>query len=970
MSEWRIPKEWGKIAMDARPKIRYWIPGAAVDDADLIRELRGLRDRGFGGVEVVPLMATPEEIIRSEDGWGTPHWNHVLSLIDETLREMGMTMDVANGPQWPISMPGITGADDPAALYELTWGVLDIGPGGRYEGSLPERRVKREEGLSRILHVFAYLQNADGALVRDSYHDLRGCLKRQGDPASGKAAETSLLSQVYYAALPCRLDVTLPEAPEGSTWLLFTFYEQPAAQKTAEGTYYVIDHLSPAGAAACEKYWAPLLKELNGLPAMESIFCDSLEYNVSLDWSRGFEEEFERRRGYSILPYLPFIGYRGTYPESDAPGYHLDCPEISEMVGQDYLETLTQCHCEYHLQKLEEMAQRCGKTIRCQTAYNKPFEEERCPLYVSVPENEALGRPSMDGLKTMAAAVQLGRKKRYSFECASEFGNGYGQDYEDLFWWVKRSLMSGMNAQVLHGGSYSGGYHGACSENGKMKGVFWPGYEAFLGVVSNNWNRTLSEENSAGCMDTIARMNTIFRKQALVDCAVYRTSYRNDGAESEFCYWDDDGRLSNAGYSYETISAALLAHPNAVVRDGLLDPEGAAWQCLLIPPQDSASLQLLEQVQRLLAEGFPVLWFGEKPARAQYYAEYRTPERKAHWQRLMDRVWEAPGLIRGASIQDAPELLKERGIRPRAELGGGMDLMTAVRADEGQGVRYYAFYGYNRVVYAPGEPHSEEMAVSAMYRQGTTKSSYRRPGRGSRRRIPTSLDAVGTVYLLNPWSGRERELEFTARDGRMEGSIEIEEDEMVLLAVREGEAPKAGREAADENAEFEMEAEIPVRFDSLTLFEFRPDTEEETSFLRSSFAPESRTIAPVELRPWHELDPDLETFVGKGIYRGTLELKKEEGQRYILCLGDVCDTFTVTVNELRTEFPDQVLKETEITKELQDGVNTLEVCVVSNLYNRVRKGNCIPGTQIPLPYAPKPYGIHESAGKKCCIRVL
>ncbi|NBJ99922.1 hypothetical protein D5282_22165 [bacterium 1xD8-48] len=70
-------------------------------------------------------------------------------------------------------------------------------------------------------------------------------------------------------------------------------------------------------------------------------------------------------------------------------------------------------------------------------------------------------------------------KNRYSFECAAEFGNSYGQDYEDLFWWIKRSLMAGMNAQVLHGASYSGGYWGVLSENGNIPGTQWPGYAFF-----------------------------------------------------------------------------------------------------------------------------------------------------------------------------------------------------------------------------------------------------------------------------------------------------------------------------------------------------------------------------------------------------------------------------------------------------------------------------------------------------------
>ena len=963
MAEWRNVREWQEIANEARPKVRYWVPGAAMDEDDLVQELKLLKERGFGGVEVVPLMGTPAGVVRGEDGWGTENWNHILSLMERTLRGLGMTMDIANGPKWPISMPGIADADDPAALYELTWGVLEIGPEGRYKGALPERRIRREEGTPHLLHVLAYQKNAEGALVQDTYTDLRQMQDGEG--------------------MTAWLDVILPEAAKGCVWLVFAFYEQPAAQKTAEDLYYVIDHLSPAGAAACEAYWAPLLDELQGLPAMESIFCDSLEYNVALDWSRGFAEEFQRRRGYSILPYLPFIGYRGTYPESDAPGYQLDHPEISDMVGQDYLETVTECHCEYHLAALEKMAGKLGKTIRAQVAYNKPFEEERCPLYVAVPENEALGRPSLEGLKTMAAAVHLGRKKRYSFECASEFGNCYGQNYEDLFWWVKRSLMCGMNAQVLHGASYSGGYHGACSEGGFMDGVQWPGYEAFWGVVSNNWNRTLSVPDARGCLDAIARLNTIFLHQALVDCAIYRTSYHNDGLESEFHYWEDDGRLSNAGYSYETISAALLAHPNAVVADGVLDAQGASYRCLLIPPQEKASSALLCQVHRLLEAGFPVIWFGEKPQGAQYYSEWRTPRLRESWQAQMEEVWADERLRHAAAPRDAVPILNGLGIRPRAELKGGMDLMTAVRFDAAAGVRYYALYGYNRVICSPETPNPDEIAVSSLYRKGTTKSTYQRPGRGSRREIPVSLDAEGEVFLLNPWTGQEMPLDFAAAGGRMEGTLSIEEDEMLLLAMRsaasggaEGYADGsgAGEEKTADAACSGPEAdarEFPVTFDTLLLQEFRPDTEGEKSFLRSAFAKEGRLIELEGLKPWYELDPELETFAGKGTYCGTILLKeKNAGKRYVLSLGDVCDTFTVKVNGTSASFPDQVMKEVDITQLLHEGINELEVCVVGNLFNRMQKDMCIPGTSIPMPYTPKPYGIREKEGKRCVLREI
>lgn len=95
-------------------------------------------------------------------------------------------------------------------------------------------------------------------------------------------------------------------------------------------------------------------------------------------------------------------------------------------------------------------------------------------------------------------------------------------------------MMAGMNAQVLHGGSYSGKYTGIYSENRQISGASWPGYTGFYGFISNEWNRTLSLEDAWGCMDTIARLNAVFRKNAKIDCAILKNTYCNDGLGSEF----------------------------------------------------------------------------------------------------------------------------------------------------------------------------------------------------------------------------------------------------------------------------------------------------------------------------------------------------------------------------------------------------------------------------------------------------
>ena len=83
-------------------------------------------------------------------------------------------------------------------------------------------------------------------------------------------------------------------------------------------------------------------------------------------------------------------------------------------------------------------------------------------------------------------------------------------------------------------------------------------------------------------------------------------------------------------------------------------------------------------------------------------------------------------------------------------------------------------------------------------------------------------------------------------------------------------------------------------------------------------------------------------------------------------LGNVCDTFRVQINGIETDFPDQVMKEADVSEFIQAVENTLEAIVTSNLYNKlfeepiVWKGMC-------LPYTPKDYGIWETKEKPICL---
>lgn len=305
--------------------------------------------------------------------------------------------------------------------------------------------------------------------------------------------------------------------------------------------------------------------------------------------------------------------------------------------------------------------------------------------------------------------------------------------------------------------------------------------------------------------------------------------------------------------------------------------------------------------------------------------------------------------------------------------------------------------------YTPDEPNPDEFGVSAVFGK-TSKSAYQRPGKKSRGVVSVSIHGPGSVWICNPWNGKKDQnaagsLDYQAANSENHCSkyrkltIHMEEDEMILLAVSKESGDftngEVGNEVQKDHAHVDGKAaeRTPgnenmtiavsstqrdervgtVIFDTLELEVFCPNEDGEVSFLRSGFRRWGEPIVIDELRPWNELDSRLKKFAGRGIYHGRILLEtREAGQRYILCLGDVCDTFQVWVNDKKADFPDQVMKEVEVTDLLEEGENELRVIVNSNLYNRLLEEDMIWKVNV-IPYTEKKYGICETEEKPVCL---
>lgn len=908
----------------ARPRIRYWTPQAAIADGALRGDVDAISAQGFGEVELVA-MDRPKTV-SADYAWGTDRWDHLVAVLANEAARKGLAVSLTNGPAWPIAMPAVKSADDPASLYELTYGVTRVAPGQTYDGPLAARRVSHPEGTPNLIAVLAYRVTRDKTLDAASVIDL-----------TRHVHATS-------AADP-RPAMTFAPPPGGGAWMLFSFWEQPADQKTAG--LYVIDHLGADGARASADYWrAALAKPAPGQACLAAIFNDSMEYKVSMEWTRGMLAAFRARNGYDLTPFLPFIGWAATYPPNDIPGFRTSDPEVGRRANDDYLTLLTALYRANHLRPLQRMAEQHGTTIQYQVGYNKPYEIETVALDIGKPETEALGRAALDGMRQMAAAAHL-TGKSLSIEDAAEFFNNYGQSTKDILWWTKRAWASGVSMETLHGGAYSGRFEGPGAVGGYLPGVTWPGWTTFYGQVSNDWNRPAATPDLRRTIDYVARVNFLLQKPARVDVAIYRHALDvfvdpNAGHGDGNALCKDRGVLNDSGYSYDFVTPALLALPQSIVHGHRLAPDGPAYKALVIADQPTMSLATLKRIDALARAGLPVVFAGATPERGESRAAQLRGETDTQIRDAVSVLLARQGVARVATIAEAPAALRKLGIRPDADPSAPAGILAQHRADR-QGNFYY-LYNYNKV--------SDADAVRTVSKAHDDHTTY--PNIDVRRdfvakSVRLSLAGRGRPYVFDAWSGAIRPVAHYERaDGRVAVDLRFAGDEAKLIGLlTDAQAAAAGvRRSAPAHAGLRngkaaaaAARTIEIADWTLTVDALEPGASGSPDVQASSH----RRLGPfqlgAELKPWRSIDPSLTRASGTGVYAASFVLEPSStSTQTILHLGDVEDTYDLDVNGREIAGIDPTSGVVDVTGFVHPGRNTLSVRVATTLFNAVNGG--------------------------------
>jgi hypothetical protein len=946
---------------------RWTWPNAAVDHDELIAQVDEVASAGYKGLEIASVMfgnsgdpffgSRGYSVDPDEYGFGTPRWIEAVEATLEAAEERGLQIDYTLGAHWPPAVPGLD-VDGPGTTKELTYGYELLDDGATFSAAVPAPEPRTyDDRTSTDGEITTDIKTAKPTLVAaGAARCVAGCSET---PVLDLDSNIDLTSQVSDG----RLDWV---PPDDDTWVVVGYWyrgtairnDLPSATSLAylysDPEARVIDYFSTAGVDAFTDYFETilpprtrqLLRRTGG-----AVFDESIEiaFGASQLWTPSFLVEFEARRGYSLVPYLPILAAdasgRATQPAFD---FRSDDVETRTRVMRDVDQTFNDLYIDDHVKPFRRWARSLGLDYRAQPYGTLPNDIAEAAIHVDVPECENLGCGTSDVWRLVASGGDMSGKAIISDELipgatvppgpdlpfGGAFDAPYKVDQRQMVQEVNEQYELGANQMIFFGLQYP---HWPPSADGTIVDdhTGWPGFHSFGNKVPDAFSSrqptwTMASDTSGYMARTQLVLQTGKRR---TDVAVYNQI----GQRPAF----DADALAEAGYTYGYVTPGTLDHSAARVADGRLAPSGPAYKALVINEQESMPLASARQIVGFASRGLPVVVVGEPPSRIPGYAgtAAATARRDAKIRELMAELLAKPNVHRVEDAAGVADAMASIDIAPAAN--STAEAIRSVRRVEGNAEYYYLY-------------NDSEEPVSAT--------------------VSLSGPSWGVPYALDAWTGAVEPLaEYTRRGGRFEADLELgsSESAIVVIAPRSwlgSDAPEARLQATETTADRVVRTHrglaaragragsykttLSNGSDVRTTAPELPDAMELPTWDLSvddwrSAEPGQRsdatnhvewTFEDIALKPWSAI-PEIADASGIGTYTTTVTLPKgwSRADGAYLNLGAVGPgSFRVRVNGESIGVANQLSDVLDLGSRLSPGENEIDVEVATTLIDRVR----------------------------------
>lgn len=855
-------QQWPTINKESKPWTRWWWMGSAVNEKGIDKQLKGLSSAGFGGVEIVPIYGAigyEKQYIN----YLSPQWMKMLDYTVDRTASLKMGVDISVGTGWPIGGPQVTIQDAATKLIVQNYSV-------NANETLKEKIVLKDAKQAGLPGVFLSCVTA---------YDEKGNVVVITDKVSA--------------------DGTLQWKPEAGNWQVFAAFvgktRQMVKRAAAGGEGYTLDHFSSTAIVNYFKTFDTAFGNSNH--GVRSFFNDSYEV-FNADWTPDFFNEFQKRRGYDLRPYIKQL----VTKSDDALTARIKC---------DYRATMSDLMLQNFTAKYTNWAH-SKKAMNTNQAHGSPGNLLDLYAAVDIPEAETFGStafavpglrrdsadvrnvdPDPNMLKFASSAAHVTGKKLTSNETFTWLTEHFKTSWSQCKPEVENVFLAGINHVFYHGTTYS------------PADAPWPGWLFYASV-------NFVPENSLwphlkGLNEYITRCQSVLQSgepdnEILAYWPVYDEWNKAAGLDLAFkvhdinewlhptAFYKNLTTLQSKGYSIDFVSDKMLSEANA--KNGLIkvSEKGAAYKVLLVSQCKYMPVNTLQQMIRLAKNGAVIV--------LQQFPE------------------DVPGLDK---LEENRKLLKT--------------LIAAVNAKQKINGISEAIIGNGKIIIAADVQQGLEYAniqretltdkglnfIRRKINGGTYYYIVNHAANVVDDNVSLNVDA-NNVELMNPQTGEIGLASFNKKNNGTEVKIQLQSGEAVIVKAlnTNSVAAKYHYIAAKQNA-IELNGEWKLHFTN-----------------GGPFMPADKKMN--HLQPWTNFTDDSTTqsFSGSAVYATTINLKEKNADDYILQLDKLNESARIMVNGNDAGIIWSIPFKLNIGKYLRAGDNTIEIEVNNLMANRIR----------------------------------
>jgi hypothetical protein len=631
---------------ETRPWVYWmWMDGN-LTRAGITADLEAMRAAGLGGVVICEVNVG---VPRGPVEFMSPEWRALFKHVVREAERLGLEVTLNAGPGWtgsggPWVEPGDSMQHVVAAAVEASGpsrfdAVLPRPvrrPAFFGEGGLPQEIKDRMDAFYRDVAVLAFPTPAPGPAIADI--DEKALYVR-APYSSQPGVRPFLPSPLEYPALPAGAAVDparivdlgdrlaadgrlVWDVPAGQ-WTILRFGRTTTGANTrpapVPGLGLECDKLD---AAAFDRHYdafvGALLREIgprrtDGKAGWTTLHIDSWEMGAQ-NWTPAFREEFLKRRGYDLLPFLPAV-----------TGRPVGNMETSERFLWDLRQTANELVLENHALRLKERGRRDGFRLSIEPYDMTPCADMTLGSAADVP----MGEFWLHGFHTAHAVVEAAGIAHTGGKTVVAAESFTSDDTEA--WRAHPASMKALGDWAFAAGINRIVFHRYQNQAGLATR---PGMT--MGPYGVHWERTQTWWDLVPAYHVyLARCQFLLRRGAPVADVCFLVA---EGAPHAFRPPDSALRGDPPGpasYAFDGCPPETLLASAAVENGRLVFPGGASYAVLVLPERETMTPALLAKVRDLVAAGATVV--GPRPRKSPSLSGF--PACDAEVARLADELW-------------------------------------------------------------------------------------------------------------------------------------------------------------------------------------------------------------------------------------------------------------------------------------------------------------------------------------------